>query len=795
MESEYRTPSTQLSSTQTSATGAENTRVPTIGPEALQDATPANLYRELGMNAEEYERLLGELGRDPSLAELAMYSVMWSEHCSYKSSRIHLKRFPVEAPQVLLGPGENAGVVDVGDGIAVAIRMESHNHPSAVEPKQGAATGVGGIIRDILSVGARPIALMDPLFFGALDNTHVKMLFDGVVRGISSYGNSVGVPTVGGELTFLPCYEQNPLVNVVCVGVVRKDRIVLGKASYDGGLAVLLGSLTGRDGIGGVSILASSGFREGDEDKRPSVQVGDPFEEKRLIEACLDMTGRGLLQGLQDLGGAGLSCATSETAARGGTSMEVDLSKVPLRETPMSALEILTSESQERMLAIVAPEDLGAVEEICRHHEIRASVVGRVSASGPGGAGRLVVRDSTTGEAVADVPAASLADGAVIYDRPMRPPRSVYGIMDDPAGIPSPDDAGSDLLEMLADPAWVYEQYDQQLWCATVTGPGGDAALLRLSAPGMPEAANAKAIALSTDSAPRLCALDPYIGAAYIVAESAINVACAGARPYALVDCLNFGNPEHEEVMWQLSRAVDGMSDACKALSVPVVGGNVSFYNESGGNDIYPTPVVTMLGLRKLGKLGGKRDGMLTRSRLVDGGYIVLFGTTDTSLGGSRWAVDLYGRKGGIPPKMDLAFHGRLVEWVTSLAAGETPGISEGSVSAVHDVSEGGIGVALAELCAWSGMGVTVEGISNHAELFSESASRVLVCTDDPETLMREADRNGIPVAVIGVAGGKRITIASLVDLDLNSVDHAWRDRIPRMMDTGSVAPNVAQAV
>ncbi|MCL5447136.1 MAG: phosphoribosylformylglycinamidine synthase subunit PurL [Actinobacteria bacterium] len=802
MESETRIPTAKILADRTTADrietvekSTESVRVPptriggkqaVVSPEVAGysgfrgEAIPPNLYRELGMTSEEYEHLLAELGREPSPAELAMYSVMWSEHCSYKSSRIHLKRFPVDAPQVLLGPGENAGVVDVGDGMAVAIRMESHNHPSAVEPKQGAATGVGGIIRDILSVGARPIALMDPLFFGDLGGAHVKMLFDGVVSGISSYGNSVGVPTVGGELTFLPCYEQNPLVNVVCVGVVRKDRIVLGKASYDGGLAVLLGSLTGRDGIGGVSILASSGFREGDEDKRPSVQVGDPFEEKRLIEACLDLAGRGLLQGLQDLGGAGLSCATSETAARGGTSMEVDVSKVPLRETPMSALEILTSESQERMLAIVAPEDQLIVEEVCRHHEVRAVAVGKVSAGGADGTGRLVVRDGETGEVVADVPAASLADGAIIYDRPMYPPRNDYHDADDPDGIPPPDDAGDDILGMLADPAWVYEQYDHQLWCATIAGPGGDAALLRLDVPGMPEAASTKAIALSTDSAPRLCALDPYIGAAYIVAESAINVACMGARPYALVDCLNFGNPEHEEVMWQLSRSVDGISDACKALSVPVVGGNVSLYNESGGRDINPTPVVTMLGLRKL---EAGKSSVPTHPRLVEGGYIVLLGTTDTRLGGSRWAVDLYGRKGGAPPKLDLEFHGRLVGWIASLVAGTASGIREGSVSAVHDVSEGGIGVALAELCLWSGIGATVEGVSDHAELFSESASRVLACTDDPRALIREAERNGIPAAVLGVAGGERVVIAGLVDLDMSDVDRTWRGKIPRVMD------------
>ncbi len=739
------------------------------------------LHRELGMTDEEYDKLLQELGREPSSSELAMYSVMWSEHCSYKSSRIHLKRFPVEAPQVLLGPGENAGVLDVGDGLAVAIRMESHNHPSAIEPKQGAATGVGGIIRDILSVGARPIALMDPLFFGDLSDDHVRMLFDGVVNGISSYGNSVGVPTVGGELTYLPCYEQNPLVNVVCVGAVEKDKIVLGKASYQGGVAVLLGSSTGRDGIGGVSVLASAGFNEDSGDKRPSVQVGDPFEEKRLIEACLELSNEGLLKGLQDLGGAGLSCATSETAARGGTTMEVDITKVPLREEAMDPLEILISESQERMLAIVAPEDLDEVMRICRHHEVSASNIGNIYAPGADGAGRLIVKNSLTGESIADVPAASLADGAIVYNRPMRTPHHDASPEDDPDSI-IPSDAGRDILAMMLDASWVYEQYDQQLWCSTIIGPGGDAALLRLDIPGVWQTANgqrhsqmtSKAIALSTDSRPRLCALDPYAGAAHIVAESALNVACVGARPYGLVDCLNLGNPEHEEVMWQLSRSVDGISDACRALEIPVVGGNVSLYNESRGSDIYPTPVVTTLGLRELS--GDK--GILTRSYLREGDSIVLLGTTDPSLGGSRWAVDLYGKMGGRAPILDLDFHARLVKWITSLAAGE----QTSSATAIHDVSEGGLGVALAELSVWSDIGISVEGIKDHTGLFSESPSRVVICTDTPDVLIQEATEAGIPSQVLGTAGGRRFVISGLVDLALDDMMQSWSQSIGAIM-------------
>ncbi len=755
---------------------------------AMQTTPQSALHRELGMTDEEYDKLLQELGREPSSSELAMYSVMWSEHCSYKSSRIHLKRFPVEAPQVLLGPGENAGVLDVGDGLAVAIRMESHNHPSAIEPKQGAATGVGGIIRDILSVGARPIALMDPLFFGDLSDSHVRMLFDGVINGISSYGNSVGVPTVGGELTYLPCYEQNPLVNVVCVGVIEKDKIVLGKASYEGGLAVLLGSATGRDGIGGVSVLASAGFSDDTGDKRPSVQVGDPFEEKRLIEACLELSNRGLLKGLQDLGGAGLSCATSETAARGGTTMEVDIAKVPLREEMMNPFEILISESQERMLAIVAPEDIDEVMHVCKHHEVTASNIGRVYAPSADGTGRLIIKNGLTGESIADVPAASLADGAILYDRPMKAPYQDSNFEDDPDSI-VPHDASQDILAMMTNASWVYEQYDHQLWCSTIIGPGGDAALLRLdtprawNSPKIQQAENgtgssqitSKAIGLSTDSRPRLCALDPYVGATHIVAESALNVACVGARPYGLVDCLNFGNPEHEEVMWQLSRSVDGISDACRALQVPVVGGNVSLYNESRGYDIYPTPVVTMLGLREL----NGSNGILERSHLIEGGTIILLGTVDPSLGGSRWAVDLYGKMGGRAPKLDLEFHARLVKWVASLASGQ----QESSVTAIHDVSEGGLGVALAELAVWSQIGVSVDRLWNHAELFSESPSRVIVCTQTPDILIKEAESAGVPAEVLGIAGGEKFVINGLVDLGLKEMLHSWNISISRTMD------------
>ncbi|MGI8492208.1 MAG: phosphoribosylformylglycinamidine synthase subunit PurL, partial [Acidimicrobiales bacterium] len=556
------------------------------------------LPRSLGLSDDEAESITSLLGRPPNHLELAMYSVMWSEHCSYKSSRVHLARLPTEGEGVLVGPGENAGVVDAGGGIAIALRIESHNHPSAIEPYQGAATGVGGILRDIFTMGARPVALMDPLRFGPVTDARSRWIAAGVVAGISGYGNSVGVPTVGGEVVFDDCYADNPLVNVLCAGLLPVDRLVLGRASGVGNLAVLLGSATGRDGIGGVSVLASAGFGDdagAEEAKRPNVQVGDPFEEKRLIEACLQLLDEKLVVGIQDLGGAGLTCATSETASRGRVGMDVDVNAVPRREPGIQPWEVMTSESQERMLAIVTPEDVDRVLEVCRRWEVRAAVIGRVT-----GTGQLRILDGLDGEVLADVPAATLHDDAPLYHRPMSPPADLEQRRDDdPGRLAAPEDCGADLLSLLVDPSWVYNQYDHQLFLNTVVAPGADAALLRLSAPGArgdrgPGEA-LRAMALSTDGNSRWCALDPKAGTAMVVAEGALNVACVGARPAAIVNCLNFGNPEHPEVMWQLSEAIDGMSEACLALGIPVIGGNVSLYNESRGRDIDPTPVVGTL--------------------------------------------------------------------------------------------------------------------------------------------------------------------------------------------------------
>src|ERR1700722_14858718 len=644
------------------------------------------LHRALGLTDSELDSIREVLGRDPNSLELALYGVMWSEHCSYKSSRIHLRRLPTEAPHVLVGPGENAGVIDAGDGIAVAIRIESHNHPSAIEPYQGAATGVGGILRDVFTMGARPLAVMDPLFFGELTDARQRWLVEGVVSGISGYGNSVGVPTIGGELTFDDCYASNPLVNVLCVGALPKERLVLGIAAGIGNLAVLLGSRTGRDGIGGVSVLASAGFSgeaaAADDAKRPSVQVGDPFEEKRLIEACLELLDTKLVVGIQDLGGAGLACATSETAGRGGGGMDVDVSAVPRREDGMEPWEVMTSESQERMLAIVTPESWPEVARICAKWEVRATVIGVVTEPEPDGGGRLRIRDGLDGTILADVPAASLSDDAPLYDRPRHAPSPGAA-----SALTPPDDCEADLLALLRSPAWVYGQYDHQLFLNTVVGPGADAALLRLAGPGLPH--SERGVAVTTDSNPRACALDPRAGTALVLAEGVANLACVGATPVAVVNCLNFGNPEHPEVMWQLSESIDGMAEACRALSLPVIGGNVSLYNESGGADIDPTPVMGLLGV--VDHLVAPPPGW----NWNDDDTLVLVGARHAvgdryfPLGGSRWATRR-GRRGGEIAEVEPGALKATIDFVT----GEVAAICAGEasdVTAVHDVSGGGL--------------------------------------------------------------------------------------------------------
>jgi phosphoribosylformylglycinamidine synthase subunit PurL len=749
---------------------------------------PPPLHRALGLTDDEFEAVEKILGRAPNHLELALYAVMWSEHCSYKSSRMHLKRLPTEGPRVLVGPGENAGVIDAGDGIAVAIRIESHNHPSAIEPYQGAATGVGGILRDIFTMGARPLAIMDPLFFGPPDSARQRWLVEGVVSGISGYGNSVGVPTVGGELTFDDCYAQNPLVNVLCLGALPTERLVLGIASGPGNLAVLLGSSTGRDGIGGVSVLASAGFAGddgtgdgpagADDTKRPSVQVGDPFEEKRLIEACLELLDKKLVVGIQDLGGAGLACATSETAGRGGVGMDVDVSAVPRREEGMEPWEVMTSESQERMLAIVTPDSWDAVAAICARWEVRAAVVGKVTAPDPAEGGRLRIRDGFDGPILADVPAASLSDDAPLYDRPRQAPVTITSPPVAPLVGP-PDDCAADLLALLRSPRWVFRQYDHQLFLNTVVGPGGDAALLRLAGPGLP--LSARGVAVTTDSNPRACALDPRAGTALTLAEGVANLACVGATPVAVVNCLNFGNPEHPEVMWQLSECIDGMAEACRAFSLPVIGGNVSLYNESGGADIDPTPVLGLLGLVEalhapppgLAWSEGDTLVLLGRRAAADGSF---------PLDATRWATERRQHRGGTLPQLDVAGHAAVCAFVTGLVAAIVAGGHDSPVlRAVHDVSSGGLAVTLAEMAVAAGIGCDVT-LEDPAELFTELPSRFVVATPEPDELAARAASVGIPCSVVGRADGDRVTLGELVDLPLASVRQADEGNLARML-------------
>ncbi len=729
------------------------------------------VHQALGLTDSELADIERILGREPNHLELAMYSVMWSEHCSYKSSRIHLGRFPTEAPWVLVGPGEGAGVVDVGDGIGAALRIESHNHPSAIEPYQGAATGVGGILRDIFSMGARPIATMDPLRFGPLDDARSRWIAEGVVSGVSGYGNSVGVPTVGGEVVFDETYADNPLVNVFCLGVLPHERLVLGRATGVGNLAVLLGSSTGRDGIGGVSVLASAGFSDdaADAEKRPSVQVGDPFEEKRLIEACLELLEAGLAVGVQDLGGAGLTCATSETASKGGAGMDVYVSEVHLRELGMAPFEVMTSESQERMLAIVTPENIDEVMALADRWEVRASVVGVVT-----GTGRLRVLDRPDGDVLADMPAQSLEEDAPKYDRPLAPPGGLDEFRAAGADqLPAPVDVAADLLAMLCDTAWVWSQYDHQLYLNTVEGPGGDAAVLRLKHP-TTGVDTGRGLALTSDGNHRWCALDPRVGAAATVAESVLNLATVGARPMAMVNCLNFGNPEHPEVMWQLSEAIDGLSEACLAVGIPVVGGNVSLYNESRGRDIDPTPVIAVMGV--VDTLDRRPPGV----GLVDGARVIVIGDGPTSLSGSEWAWQRGHRTGELAP-LDLDAVLAVAEVVRNL-------VNEGLVLGAHDVGDGGLGLALAEMAVRSGVGAQVARIADHGALFGESVGRVIVCVapeDGPEVLAR-CEAAGVPTTRLGVAGGDRLSVKGLFDVALADVTSAWRDRLPDALGSGS---------
>jgi phosphoribosylformylglycinamidine synthase len=731
----------------------------------------APIHRALGLTDEELDRIVATLGREPNRAELAMFAAMWSEHCSYKSSRVHLRELPTEGPAVLVGPGEDSGVVDLGDGMACAFKMESHSHPSAIEPYQGAATGVGGIVRDILSMGARPVALLDPLRFGPLEEARNRWLFDGVVAGIGGYGNCIGVPTVGGEVRFDPAHSPNPTVNAMCVGLVPAERVLRSGGGRPGDLLVLIGARTGRDGIGGVSVLASRTLGRASHEDRRSVQIADPFAEKLLIEACLELAGRGLLAGLQDLGGAGLTCAVSETAAAAGAGADLDLEAVPLREEGMEPFEILTSESQERMLAVVRPEDLEPAREVCERWGLTSAIVGRLTEDG-------ALRARSGGRAVADAPARSLTEEAPVYRRPMAVPAGLEELhAEDPTFSTPPVDAAEALVRLLGAPnvaskRWVWERYDSIVQGNTVTGPGGDAAVIRLEG-------SLRAIAVSTDGNGRYGRLDPYLGGAHAVAEAARNVASVGARPLAVTNCLNFGSPERPEVMWAFRETIRGIGDACRALGTPVTGGNVSFYNESSGSSIPPTPIVGMLAVLEDHRL---RMG----SALRPGMAVYLLGETFAELGGSQYAETILGSVSGRPPGIDLERASALVALLVEAAGRDLLG-------GAHDPSDGGLAVALAEAAIAGDCGVAVslpDHLPPHVWLFSESASRAVVWMDPAAAPSVEAlaEARRVPIRRIGESGGPRMVFGDEVDITVAEAAAVYEGAIPSLVRAGRLA-------
>jgi phosphoribosylformylglycinamidine synthase len=763
------------------------------------DAEP--LHRRLGVTDDELVAIVARLGRDPNDLELAMFSVMWSEHCSYKSSRALLRTLPTGGADVVAGPGENAGVVRIGDGLAVAFKMESHNHPSAVEPYQGAATGVGGILRDIFTMGARPIAVLDALRFGDPADARTRHLVRGVVAGVGGYGNCVGVPTVGGELVFDPSYAGNPLVNVMAIGILPEARLTLASAPGPGNLAILFGSTTGRDGIGGASVLASATFGDDDPSKRPSVQVGDPFAEKLLIEASLELIERGLVEGLQDLGAAGITCATSETADRAGTGMLVDLDAIPRREPGMEPFEVMISESQERMLAIVRPDRHAAVAEVCARWGLPAAVIGRVTGDGA----IVVIAGGLDADGLprpgaielARIPAAALTSDAIVHDRHAEPPtrRSsapAPGPAADPIdGLPERGmDPGAVLLALIGSPngasrRWVFEQYDQHVGTNTVVGPGAGAAVLRVKG-------TRKALVASTDCVQGVAALDPYLGAAMSVAEATRNVSIVGARPLGVTNCLNYGDPTRPEAFWQLREGVRGLGDACRALGIPVTGGNVSLYNESPAGAIVPTPEIGVVGLLDDVE---RRAGPAFRAA---GDAIVLVGSSAPGLGGSAYAALAGITPEDGPPPLDLACEAAVQAWVREA-------IARSLVGSAQDVSAGGLAVALAESAVHGGLGATVDVAvagSPAVELFGESPSRIVVTCDpvDLAAIVALAEEFGVPAERLGTVGGDRLVIslvgrgatgaaeergsrvADEVDVPLLDIRHAWEHGLPRAL-------------
>lgn len=735
------------------------------------------LIAQHNLTDDEFKKIVEILGREPNLTELGMFSVMWSEHCSYKSSRVHLKKLPTTGPRVIQGPGENAGVVDIGDGLCVVFKMESHNHPSFIEPYQGAATGVGGILRDVFTMGARPIALLDSLRFGGLDTAKNRHIVKGVVAGIAGYGNCMGVPTVGGEVVFNDIYSLNPLVNAFCLGIAQTDKIFLGTAAGVGNPVIYFGSKTGRDGIHGAT-MASDSFDDQSEKKRPTVQVGDPFQEKLLLEACLELMANDLLVGIQDMGAAGLTSSSCEMASRAGNGIDLDLTHVPRREPGMTPYELMLSESQERMLMVAKAGKEDECIRICKKWDLDVAVVGKVTGSG-------ILRVLDQGQVVAEIPAKSLADDGPRYERPFSPP----GYQDmltnlNYDALPDVKDANAALLALLESPTiaskrWVYEQYDHMVRTNTMVRPGSDAAVVRIKGTN-------KAVAMTVDCNSRYCLLNPYEGARLAVAEAARNLACSGAEPIGLTDCLNFGNPERPDIMWQFVMAIEGMKDACEHFKIPIVSGNVSFYNETNGLSIYPTPMLGMVGLIE------SADKTMTQWFREDGDDIILLGATREDLGGSEYLKVQHSREQGSPPYLSLETEQAVQSCVLQL-------IRAGLVQSAHDCSDGGLAVALAE-CCMSGpdrsrgavVRLTPGRQRKDSTLFGESQSRIIVSAKPAQrqAILEQAQRMGVPAGVIGAVGGASLVVylgdehstTKTIDLPVATIADRWGYSLERRL-------------
>ncbi|MDT0203852.1 phosphoribosylformylglycinamidine synthase subunit PurL [Nocardioides sp. AE5] len=739
---------------------------------AAQDPDRDQPWADLGLKADEYAKIREILGRRPTSSELAMYSVMWSEHCSYKSSKVHLKQFSElsqETPlgKTLAGIGENAGVIDIGQGYAVTFKVESHNHPSYVEPYQGAATGIGGIVRDILAMGARPVAVMDPLRFGPLDADDTQRVLPGIVAGVGGYGNCLGLPNIGGEAVFDETYLGNPLVNALCVGVLRHEDLHLAKASGVGNQVILYGARTGGDGIGGVSVLASETFDADGPAKRPAVQVGDPFMEKLLIECTLEIFAAGLVAGIQDLGGAGLSCATSELASAGDGGMAVHLERVPLRDSTLSPEEILMSESQERMMAVVEPDDVEAFLAICAKWDVEAVVIGEVTDGD-----RLEI--DWHGERVVDVPPRSVAHDGPTYHRPFARPDWQDALQADGAeALPRPgtgDELRETLLRLIASPnlcdkSWITDQYDRYVQGNTVLAQPSDSGMVRID-----DETNL-GVALSTDCNGRFAKLDPYAGAQLALVESYRNVSTGGALPLAISDCLNFGSPEDPAVMWQFAEACRGLKDACAELGIPVTGGNVSLYNQTGETAILPTPVVAVLGVIQ------DVTQRTPTGFVAEGERIFLLGSTREELSGSEWAHVVHGHLGGRPPAVDLAAEKALSQLLVD---------GVGLLTSAHDLSDGGLAIALAESSLRNGIGAAVAvGADAFVDLFSESAARAVVTVRDADAdaLVALAEKHGVPLTPLGRTGGDVLAVEGQFEVPVAELRDAWTATLPAAMD------------